>query len=84
MRFGGVLKVTERSNADSTGADQARAAPALLHPGQLVEYDGESWEVWALEADGTVGLARRALGTRPHFVKVAASELLPPKGSAAA
>lgn len=78
--------MTEAGHLDSGGSTTATASrvDGQLHPGQAVEYDGELWEVWAFDSDGTVGLVRRALGTRPHFLKVPASHLLRRKGTPAA
>jgi hypothetical protein len=68
---------------DSTTATASRPE-SLLQPGEIVEYEGEPWEVWAFDSDGTIGLVRRALGARPHFVKVPASRLLRRQGTSAA
>lgn len=65
----------------SSKANQLRDEPVLLHPGQRIEYREEVWEVWAIEADGTVGLIRLTLGVRPHFLRIPATHLLRPGGS---
>ena len=78
--------MTEAGRVDPPGSTTATASrvDGLLQPGQVVEYDGESWEVWAFDSDGSVGLVRRALGVRPHFVKAPADQLLRREGSSAA
>jgi hypothetical protein len=78
--------MTEAGRVEAPGSTTAPASrpDSLLQPGEVVEYDGEAWEVWAFDSDGTVGLVRRALGTRPHFVKVRPDRLSRRQGSSAA
>jgi hypothetical protein len=82
MPFGEAPRPFHPALGDTVPPEASRFTdePVFLHLGQRVQYSGADWEVWVIESDGTVGLVRQAVGTRPHFLRIPATHLLRPNG----